>query len=165
MLTSLEPPSPTSSAKPHGPESSLQTTLRLPEHLPIISPPQSHPAKYRDATQSSRVPPVVERLWARFRKTNKDQALQPPDQLSTTSGQPVNLPADSQSKLTANIANKGPSLMAATQRVRVSVFFGRREVCGTSHKASQRVVAVRIHPVRCSVCSLAPLFILRDSET
>ena len=38
VLTSLKPPSPTSSAKPHGPESSLQTTLRLPEHLSIISP-------------------------------------------------------------------------------------------------------------------------------
>jgi hypothetical protein len=97
-------------------------------------------------------------------KTNKNPALQP-DQLSTESGQPVDR-FHSQSQPTANVALKGPSKMAAGKRVRVSVFFlGRQMVCGMSDEASQRAVAKPVNLVRCSVWSLAPLFILRDSVT
>ena len=122
MLTSLEPPSPSSSAGPREVERSLQTISQLPGPLPMISPPE--PETHRGAAESSRIRPLFKRLQTRFRKTNKNGAsqLEPLDQLSTKSGQPFNT-FNSRSQPTASIAKKGPSLMAATQRVRVSVFF------------------------------------------
>ena len=166
MLTSLEPPSPASLAGPHEVERSLQTTPRLPGALPLASPPESYPTTHRDAAQSSRFKPGFKGwLQTRFQKTNKNQASQPLDQLSTKYGRLVHLRFDSQSQPTANIANKGPARMAAGQRVRVSVFFfDRQYVCGTSDEASQRTVARPVNMVRCSVCLLALLFILCRSE-
>ena len=166
MLTLLEPPSPVSSTGPREVERSLQTTPQLQEVLPMSSPPESHPGQHRDAAQSSRAIPVFKRLQARFKKTNKIQASHPPGQLSTTLGRPPDHRFNSQSQPTGDIATGRRSTMAAGQRVRVSVFFfGRQMTCGMSDKASQRVVAVRIDPVRCSVYSVAPLSILRDSVT
>ena len=129
----------------------------------MTSPTVSYPEQHRDATQSSRVPPVFKRLQTRFKKTNKNRAVQPPDQLPTESGQPINLRFDSQSQPVADIANGGRSTMAEGRRQRVSVFFfGRQHVCGISNEASQRSVSRAVNWVRYSVCSLAPLFILRD---
>ena len=162
---SLKPPSPASSAGQREVERSLESTPQLPETLPMTSPPG--PEQHRDAAESSRVTPLFKRLQTRFRKANKKQASQPPDPLSTEPGQPVDPRFDSQSRPTAHIAQKGPSRMAAGQRVRVSVFLFSdwQMMCGMPDKASQRAVAVAIDPVRCSVCSLAPLFTLRDSVT
>ena len=162
---SLEPPSPASSAGLREVECSPEPTPQLPETPPMTPPPG--PEQHRDTAESFRATPLFRRLQARFWKTNKKQASQPPDPLSTESGQPVNLRFDSRSRPTTNIAQKGPSRMAAGQRVRVSVFFFSdwQMMCGMPDKASQRAVAVAIDPVRCSVCSLAPLFTLRDSVT
>jgi hypothetical protein len=163
VLTSLEPPSPASPGGPREVEHSLQTTPQLPSPLRMISPPE--PEKHRDTGESSKVTPIFKRwLQTRFKKTNKNHASQLREQLSTESGQPVNLRFDYQSQPTANIPIKAPSRMAAAQRVRVSVFFfGRQQVCGMSDQASQRSIAKPVIWVRCSVCSLAPLFILRRS--
>ena len=161
MLTSLEPPSPASSAGPREVERSHQTTPQLQEALPMTSPPHSCPEQHPDAAKSSRVTPFFKRLQTRFKKTDKKQAVQPPDRLSTETGQPVNLSPDSQSQPTAQ---KGLSSMAETRRQRVSVFFfGRQHVYGMSDEVSQRTVSRAVKWVRCSVCSLAPLFILRRS--
>ena len=140
MLTSLEPPSPTSSGGPREVERSLQTTPQLPGALPMTSPPESE--NHRDAAESSRVTPVFKRwLQTRFKKTNENQASQP----------------------TANITKKAPSRMAAARRVRVSIFLSRQKVCDMSDEVSQRTVAKPVNWVRCSVCSLALLLILRRS--
>jgi hypothetical protein len=160
VLTSLEPPSPASSAGPREVERSLQTTLQLPEALPMTSPPE--PVKHHDTGESSRVTPVSKR-WFRaiFKKIIKNQASQPPEQLSTKSGHPVKLGFDSQSQPTASIAQNRSSRYAAGKRQAVSVFFfGRQQVCGVSDEVSQRSVAKPVNWVRCSVYSLAPLFIL-----
>ena len=163
MLTSLEPPSPASSAGPHEAERSLQTTPQLPESLPMTSPPQTYSEQRQDTAQSSRVTPLFKRLRMRFRKTNKNKSPQPSNQHFTGFGQLADLRFDSQSQ---PITHVGPSIIAEGRRQRVSVFsFDRQKVRSMSDKASQRVVAVRIHPVRCSVCSLAPLFTLCDSVT
>ena len=53
--------------------------------------------------------------------------------------------------------------MAAGQRQRVGVFFFGRQY-GMSDEASQRTVSRSVNWVREPVCSLASLFILRDSE-
>ena len=131
MLTSLEPPSPASSTGPREVDRSLHTTPQFPEPLSRNSPPESYP-EHRDAAEPSRVTPVSKRWFRmRFKKTNKSQASQPQDQLSTKSSHPINPGFDSQSQPTANIAKKGPSTMAAGKRVRVSVFcFGRQKLCG-----------------------------------
>ena len=165
MLTLLEPPSPASSARLCEVECSLQTTPQLPGALPMASPPGSYPEKHHDTAESSRVPPVFKRLQTIFKKTKKDQASQPPNQLSTKSGRPVDFRLTSQLQPPADITKGGPSRFAAGKRVRVSVFlfFGRQQVCSISDEASQRVVAKPINLVRCSVWSLVPLFILRDS--
>ena len=167
MLTSLEPPSPPSSPGPCEVERSLQTTPQFPENLPMTTPPESYPEKHRDAAESSRVTPVFKRWFqTRFVKTSKNQASQPLYQLSTKSGRPLDLRSGSQLQPTADIAEGARWTMAAGKRSRVSVFFlGRQMMCSMSNKTSQRVVAVAIDPVRCSVYSLAPLFILRDSVT
>ena len=166
MLTSLEPPSPASSAGPHEAEHSLQTTPQLPESLPMTSPPQSYPEQHQDTAQSSRVTPLFKRLRMRFRKTNKNKGPQPSNQHFTGFGQLADLRFDSQAQPITHVAKTGPSIIAEGRRQRVSVFsFDRQKVCSMSDNASQRVVAVRIHPVRCSVCSLAPLFTLCDSVT
>ena len=155
MLTSLEPPSPASSAAPREVERSLQTPPQLPGALPMTSPPESYPEKHRDAAESSKVTPVFKRWFqTRFKRTGKNQTSQPPDQLSTKSGHPVNLGFDSQSQPTENIAKIEPSTMAAGKRVRVSdFFFGRQKVCGMPDEISQRAVAVNL--VRYSVCPLS----------
>jgi hypothetical protein len=162
VLTSLEPPSPASSG---GPREVERTTPQLPGPMPMTSPPESYPEKPRDAVESPRVPPVSKRWFrTRFKKINKNQASKPPDRLSTKFGHPVRLGFDSQSQPTANVAQNGPSRYAAGQRQAVSVlFFGRQQVWGMSDEASQRSVAKPVNWVRCSVCSLAPLFILRRS--
>ena len=158
MLTSLEPPSPASSAVPREvefmPSRSLQTTPQLPGGLPMTSPPRSYPEKHRDTAESSRVPPVFKWLQTRFKQTKKNWALQPPDQLSTGSGPPLNL-SNSQGQATANIVQNGPARFAAGQRVRVSVFFFGRQRCVVClmKYVCQRAVAVNL--VRRSVCSLA----------
>ena len=153
VLTSLEPPSPASSTGPREVDRSLQIISQLPEPLHITSPPD--PENRRDAIEPSKVTPASKRWFRmRFKKTNKTQASQPQDQLSTKSGHPVSLGFDSQSQPTANIAKKGPSTMAAGKRVRVSVFcFGRQKMCGVPDEVSQRAVAVDL--VRYSVCLLA----------
>ena len=104
---------------------------------------------------------VLQSGWP-FKRTNRNQASRPPDQLSTKSGRPPN-PSNSRSQPTANTAQEGLSRMAAGKRVRVSVFFGSQQVCSMSDEVSQRAVAKPVKLVRCSVWSLAPLFILRDS--
>ena len=128
VLTSLEPPSPASSTGPREVDRSLQIISQLPEPLHITSPPD--PENRRDAIEPSKVTPASKRWFRmRFKKTNKTQASQPQDQLSTKSAHPVNLGFNSQSQPTVNIAKKGPSTMAAGKRVRVSVFcFGRQGV-------------------------------------
>ena len=161
VLMLLEPPSPASSTGPREVERSLQPTPQLPETLPMTSPPE--PEQHRDAAESSRVTPLFKRLQTRFRNTNKSKTSQPPDQLSTQSGQPVNPRSDSQSPPTAHIANTGPSTMAAGRRQRVGVFFFGRQY-GMSDEASQRTVSRSVNWVREPVCSLALLFTLRDSE-
>ena len=123
MLTLLEPPSPASSAGPREVERSLQTTPQLPGALPMDSPPGSYPEIHRDTAESSRVPPVFKRLQTIFKKTKKDQASQPPDQLSTKSGRPVDFRLNSQLQPPVDITKGGPSRFAAGKRVRVSVFF------------------------------------------
>jgi hypothetical protein len=162
VLTSLEPPSPASSAGLREIERSLQTTPQLPEALPMTSPPESYPGKPHDAVASPRVPPVSKRWFrTRFKKINKNQASQPPDRLSTKSGQPIDR-VGSQSQPTENIAQNRSSRYAAGKRQAVSVFFfGRQQVCGMSDEVSQRSVAKPVNWVRCSVYSLAPFFILR----
>ena len=166
MPSSLEPPSPASSPGPREVEHSLQTTPQLPGVLSMTSSPESYPEKHHDAAESPRVAPVSKRWFqTRFKKAYRNQASQPPDQLSTKSSRPANL-CNSQSQLTANIAKEVPSRMAAAQRVRVSGFsFGRKKVFGLSDETSQRTVAKPVNWVRCSVCLLVPLFILRDSVT
>ena len=131
----------------------------------MTSPPESYPEKHRDAAKSSRATEVFKRWFqTRFEKTNKNQASQPPDQLSTKADRPVDLRFNYQPQPAANIAKAGRSRMAAPQRAQVSVFFFcRQEVCGMSDEASQQTVAELVNGVRRSVCSLAPLFILRDS--
>ena len=153
VLTLLEPPSPESSHGPREVERSLQIIPQLPGALPMNSPPESYP-DHREAGESSRATPVSKRWFrTRFKKTNKSQASQPPDQLSTKSSHPIDPGFDSQSQPTASIAKKGPSTMAAGKRVRVSVFcFGRQKMCGVPDEVSQRAVAVDL--VRYSVCSL-----------
>ena len=116
MLTSLEPPSLASSTGPCEVDSLLQITSQLPEPLPMTSPPD--PENHRDAIEPSTVTPASKRWFRmRFKKTNKTQASQPQDQLSTKSGHPVSLGFDSQSQPTVNITKKGPSTMAAGKRV------------------------------------------------
>ena len=150
MLTSLEPPSTASSAVLREVERSLQTTPQLPAPPTMTSPPE--PEKHRDAAESSSVTPVFKRLQTKFKKTNKIQVSQPPDQLSTKSGRPVN-PLISQSQPTASVAKETPSRMATGQCMRVSVFFlGGQKMCGMSDEASQRAVARPVNWVRCSVC-------------
>jgi hypothetical protein len=156
VLTSLEPPSPASSAEPREVDPSVQIAPHLPEALPMTSPPELHPEKHRDAAESSRVTLVFKSkrwLQKRFEKPNKNQASRPPDRLSTNSGQPVDR-FNSQSQTTANITQSGPSKYAGGKRVRVSVFFfGGQQVCGMSDQVSQRTVGVDL--VRCSGCPLA----------
>ena len=129
MLTSLEPPSPTSSAGPREVEfMPSQTTPQLPgaPSLPMTSPPGSYPEKHRDTAESSRVPPVFKRLQTRFKQNKKNRALQPPDQLSTGPGPPLNL-SNSHGRATVNIVQNEPSRFVAGKRVRVSVVcFGRQ---------------------------------------
>jgi hypothetical protein len=126
VLTLLEPPSPASSAGPREvefiPSRSLQTTPQLPGALPMTSPLESYPEKHRDAAESSRGTLVFKRWFqTRLAKTNKNQASQPPDQLSTKSGRPFDLRFNSQLQPTADIAKGGPSRFAAGKRVRVSI--------------------------------------------
>ena len=159
MLTPLEAPSPDSSTGPREVERSLQATPQLPEPLPMAPPPESE--KHCDAAESSRVAPVLKR-WvpAKFKKTNKNQASQPPNQLSTESRLPDNHRSDSQSQPTPNMA--GPSRYAATQRVRVSVVplvDNRHVVCLTKHLSERSPKPLIGFVVQ--VCSLAPLFIPR----
>jgi hypothetical protein len=155
VLTSLKPPSPAFSSGPREVERSLQTTPQLPGSMPMTSPPESYPEKHRDTAESPRVPPVFKRLQTRFKNAKKNQASQPPDQVSTKSGQLVDL-LDSRSQPTANIARNGPSRFSAGQRQAVSVFFfGRRQVCCMSDEVSQRTVGKSVDWVRCSVCPLA----------
>ena len=155
MLTSLEPPSPASSAGSREVERSLQTTPQLPEALPMPRPPELHRETPCDVGESSRVTPAFTTWFqTRFKKTYENQASQPSDQLSTKSGHPVNLGCNSQSQPTANIAQNGQSRFAAGKRSRVSVFlFDRQRVCGMSDKVSQRTIGVNL--VRCLVCPLA----------
>ena len=164
MLTPLEPPSSASSSGPREVERSLQTTSQLPEALPVTPPPESYPEQHRDTVGSSRVTSVFKQWFQpRLKKTNRNQASQLPDPLSTKSGQPIN-PFNSLSQPIANIELKEPSRMAAGQRERVSIsFLGRQKMCGMSDGASQRTVAKPVIWVRCSVCSLGPLVMLRDS--
>jgi hypothetical protein len=155
----LEPPSPASSAGPREVERSLQTTPQLSGPLPVTSPLESYPEKPRDTAESPRVPPVSKRWFrTRFKKINKNQASQPPDQLSTNSGHPIDR-VGSQTQPTENIAQNRPSRYAAGKRQAVSVFFfGRQQVCGMSNEVSQRSVGKSVDWVRCSFYSLAPLF-------
>jgi hypothetical protein len=157
VLTSLEPPSPASSAGPREVERSLQTTPQLPGSLPMTFPPE--PEKHRDTGESPSVMPVSKRwFWARFKKIHKNQASQPPDQLSTKSGHPIDR-VGSQTQPTEHIAQNRSSRYAPGKRQAVSVFFfGRQQVCGMSNEVSQRSVGKSVDWVRCSVYSLAPLF-------
>ena len=101
----------------------LQTTPQLPGTLPITTPPELYPMKHRDAAESSGVTLVFQRwLQTRFRKINKNQVSQPPDQLFTESGRPVNL-FNSQSQVTANITKKALSRMAGATHEAVGIFF------------------------------------------
>ena len=85
MLTSLEPPSPTSSSGPHEVQRPPQTAPQLP------GTPGSYPEKHRDTSESSRITPVFKRWFqTRFKRSNRNQASRPPDQLSTKSGRPLN---------------------------------------------------------------------------
>jgi len=142
VLTSLEPPSPASSAGPHEvevtPPRPLQAAPQLAGLPSIVSSlGLSSPKKPRNAPNSSNDFSSIKRwLQARFEKTNKNQGTQLPDQLSTRSGRPVNLRLNSKSRPTENTTKKGPPRMAAGQRVRVSIFFiGRQTVmaCLTSY--------------------------------
>jgi hypothetical protein len=154
VLTSLKPPSPASYSGPREVERLLQTTPQLPGAMPMTSPPESYPEKHRDTAESPRVPPVSKWLQTRFKKAKKNQASQPPDRLSTKSGQVVDL-LDSQSQPTANTTRNGRSRFSAGQRQAVSVFFfGRQQVCCMSDEVSQRTVGKSVDWVRCSVCPL-----------
>jgi len=86
----------------------------------MTSPPE--PVKHHDTGESSRVTPVSKR-WFRaiFKKIIKNQASQPPEQLSTKSGHPVKLGFDSQSQPTASIAQNRSSRYAAGKRQARSV--------------------------------------------
>jgi hypothetical protein len=166
MLTSLEPPSPASSAGPCEVERSLQTTPQLPGPLPVTSPPESYPAKPRDAAESPRVTPVSKRWFrTRFKKINKSQASQPPDRLSTKSGHPVKPGFDSQSQPTASIAQNRPSRYAAGQRQAVSISSSvdnRCVVCLTkyfSDRSENPSIGFVVQFIRWRRC----LSILRDS--
>ena len=156
VLTSLEPPR-------HLLPSRSKLNARSRPHRSCQRPCLSPPLQSRIQRNLVMLPSHLEShrhfkrwLQTRFKKTNKNQASQPPDQLSTQSDRPVNPRFDFQSEPTANITTKPPSRMAATQRARVSIFFfGRQQVCGMSDEASQRTVAKPVNWVRYSVCPLA----------
>ena len=167
MLTLLEPPSPASSTGPREinvtTRHSLQATPQLTGPLSIISPPEtSSPQKPLDTPDSSKGISALESWFrARFKKTNKNQVTQPPDQLSTRSGRPVNLRSNSRSQSIKNTPQKGPDDSCRATCASECPLRRWTSSGGVSDELSQRTVWGSVNRARCLVFISAPLFILR----
>jgi len=129
MLTLFKPPSPASSVGPREVTVTLpyppRASPRLAGPLSTVSPPEtSSPTKPLDPPLSSKGISALERwLLERFKKTNRNQDLQPPNQPTTRSNRPINLGLNPQSRSRETHTKKGRPSMAAGQRARVSVLF------------------------------------------
>lgn len=130
LLQSLSPSSSTHSREDDVlPVDASRAVPHSSDALPTASSPDARPERDPNMAKSSQGIRMLKRLLpARTRKSNKDPVLHGPDRIPKESPPSTQHPSHSQPPGTVEATNEGPSWMAATKHVPVSIL-PRRRLC------------------------------------